>query len=253
VSRPADPTGYGEAYEYIGTTIGDIDGNFMYVIPNTYPFYSAITATATDSLGNTSEFCENFALIPGPLTIYAYGYEAPGKSCPVIRIRVIDPAGDSIGYNDDAVTFDQTIFPAQYIEEYGGGDCLEKVVIDYPLMGEYKIFVIDVPGGSDEPTYTIGVQIDGSSMSIAGEGQLIGSETATLTYTVGEYFAGDANGDGTINILDITFLIAYLYKGGPPPVPVEAADADCNGMINILDITTLINYLYKGGPQPDCP
>jgi parallel beta-helix repeat protein len=62
---------------------------------------------------------------------------------------------------------------------------------------------------------------------------------------------GDANEDGNINILDVNYIIAYLYKGGPEPVPVECvADADGNGNINILDTTFLINYLYKGGPAP---
>jgi len=66
---------------------------------------------------------------------------------------------------------------------------------------------------------------------------------------------GDANGNGVINILDITYLINYLYKGGPAPVPfpVASGDPNCNCVINILDITHLINYLYKGGPAPcDC-
>jgi len=63
---------------------------------------------------------------------------------------------------------------------------------------------------------------------------------------------GDANGDGNINILDITFLINYLYKGGPAPDPVEIADVNGSGNINLLDITYLIGYLYKGGPGPNC-
>jgi len=28
---------------------------------------------------------------------------------------------------------------------------------------------------------------------------------------------GDANGDSNVNILDITYLIGYLYMGGPAP------------------------------------
>jgi hypothetical protein len=63
---------------------------------------------------------------------------------------------------------------------------------------------------------------------------------------------GNCNGDGTINILDITYLINYLYKGGPAPIPYRlcSGDANCNCTVNILDITYLINFLYKGGPAP---
>jgi len=64
---------------------------------------------------------------------------------------------------------------------------------------------------------------------------------------------GDTNGDGAINILDITYLINYLYRGGPAPDPLGKADVNSDGTVNILDITYLINYLYKGGPAPDCP
>jgi len=67
-----------------------------------------------------------------------------------------------------------------------------------------------------------------------------------------EYVCGDANGDDGVNILDITYLINYLYKGGPAPDPEIAGDADGNDSINILDITYLINYLYKDGPDPIC-
>jgi len=66
-----------------------------------------------------------------------------------------------------------------------------------------------------------------------------------------QYHPGDANGNSTVNILDITTLINYLYKGGPAPTP-WLLNGDCNGnaVVNILDITHLINYLYKGGVHP---
>jgi len=64
---------------------------------------------------------------------------------------------------------------------------------------------------------------------------------------------GDADGDYTVNILDVTSVINYLYKDGPPPIVMSRADVDGSGMINILDVTYLINYLYKDGPDLDCP
>ncbi len=68
-----------------------------------------------------------------------------------------------------------------------------------------------------------------------------------------DWTCGDANSDGFVNILDITYLIAFLYKGGSPPDPMESADVNNTGNLNILDITYLIAYLYKSGPEPDCP
>jgi hypothetical protein len=82
--------------------------------------------------------------------------------------------------------------------------------------------------------------------------QYIDFQSGSL-YIYGEFVCGDANGNGNVNILDITYLINYLYMGGPRPVPLVSADVNNNGLVNILDITYLINYLYRGGPDPVCP
>jgi CubicO group peptidase (beta-lactamase class C family) len=73
------------------------------------------------------------------------------------------------------------------------------------------------------------------------------------TGDVCEYICGDADGDSSMNMLDILYLIAYLYKGGPTPDPLESADVDSSSSVNMLDILYLIAYLYKGGPEPVCP
>ena len=57
---------------------------------------------------------------------------------------------------------------------------------------------------------------------------------------------GDVNGDGTINISDVTDLINYLLSGDGSAVALEATDCDENGSINISDVTALINYLLSG-------
>jgi hypothetical protein len=43
-----------------------------------------------------------------------------------------------------------------------------------------------------------------------------------------------------------------LYQGGPDPCSIWAADVNGNGVVNLLDITYLIAYLYQGGPAPAC-
>jgi PKD repeat protein len=70
--------------------------------------------------------------------------------------------------------------------------------------------------------------------------------------TVKIFLCGDANSNGAVNIQDITFLINFLYKGGPSPNLIQSADVNHSGLVNIQDITYLINYLYKGGPAPNC-
>jgi hypothetical protein len=64
---------------------------------------------------------------------------------------------------------------------------------------------------------------------------------------------GDADGSQSINMLDILYLIAYLYKDGPTPDPAEVADVNSDYSVDMLDILYLMAYLYKGGPEPNCP
>ncbi|MFH2034823.1 MAG: S8 family serine peptidase [Candidatus Zixiibacteriota bacterium] len=65
------------------------------------------------------------------------------------------------------------------------------------------------------------------------------------------YMGGDANRDSQVNILDIVYIIDYLYKDGFVPLPVSVADVNVNESVNIIDITYLIIYLYKDGPVPE--
>lgn len=66
------------------------------------------------------------------------------------------------------------------------------------------------------------------------------------------HLPGDANGDDTYNILDISYLISFLYYGGPGPIPYDtcSGDANCDCYVNIIDITYLIEYKYVSGPPP---
>ena len=55
---------------------------------------------------------------------------------------------------------------------------------------------------------------------------------------------GDVNGDGNVNIADVTALIDLLLGGGSISNP--AADCNRDSSINIADVTALIDYLLSG-------
>ena len=57
---------------------------------------------------------------------------------------------------------------------------------------------------------------------------------------------GDVNGDGSVNISDVTALIDYLLSGNASDIDVNAADCNQDGSINISDVTSLIDYLLSG-------
>jgi Thrombospondin type 3 repeat len=56
-----------------------------------------------------------------------------------------------------------------------------------------------------------------------------------------------------VNIVDVTYLVGYLFQGGnPPPCPNEG---NVNGVagVNVVDLTYLVAYLFSGGtPPPGC-
>jgi Pregnancy-associated plasma protein-A len=62
--------------------------------------------------------------------------------------------------------------------------------------------------------------------------------------------AGDADGTGSLNIADVTYLIDLIFNGGPPSVPANAGDADCGGSVNIGDVTFLIAFIFNSGAAP---
>jgi len=65
-------------------------------------------------------------------------------------------------------------------------------------------------------------------------------------------YRGDANNDGIVDVGDVVYLIAFLYRGGPVPVPMSVGDVNCDGIVDVGDVVFLINYLYRNGPVPRC-
>lgn len=74
--------------------------------------------------------------------------------------------------------------------------------------------------------------------------------------TVNVYRCGDVNGNETgPNVADVTYLVNYLFVGGPSPNVELVADMNWDGngsSINVSDVTYLVTYLFSGGPAPTC-
>jgi hypothetical protein len=69
---------------------------------------------------------------------------------------------------------------------------------------------------------------------------------------VGAYVCGDSNGDQVANIGDAVHIINYVFKGGPPPNPIESGDFNGDDDVNVADAVYLIGWVFKNGPGPIC-
>ena len=80
-----------------------------------------------------------------------------------------------------------------------------------------------------------------------------GSVTFVVTTTEGvagvkRVASGDVNGDSTLSVADVFYLINSLFAGGP--APIGPADPNATGTVDVSDVFYLINYLFAGGPAP---
>lgn len=84
------------------------------------------------------------------------------------------------------------------------------------------------------------------------QGQISHSQTRSFSYSTGpNYLLGDVDESGAITSADIVRLVNYVFKSGPPPLPVwEAGDVDLSGTLTAGDIIFLVNFVFKGGPAP---
>jgi hypothetical protein len=136
-------------------------------------------------------------------------------------------------------------------------------------IGRETVFITDIPEGYyvfdyEIPDYNpewVSVDIRGYNFIIPDgfiEHACVGQQSLDLSFVITGGtccdLPGDANNDGTINILDITHLINFVYMGGPPPPCMYEGDANGDCAINILDMTYLIAFLYgtPQGPAPVC-
>jgi len=59
---------------------------------------------------------------------------------------------------------------------------------------------------------------------------------------------GDVDGNGSIDVQDVFYLINFLFANGP--VPIGESDVNGDGTIDVNDVFYLVNRLFSGGPAP---
>lgn len=69
------------------------------------------------------------------------------------------------------------------------------------------------------------------------------------------FVCGDVNDDGIFEaIIELTYLVDYIFRSGPAPPLIYNADFDGNGEFEgILELTYLVDFIFRSGPAPVCP
>lgn len=185
-------------------------------------------------------------------------------------LHVLGTGGPDVGVNEielpDLVIADVTYTPSALISNFrSAGQTFDvDYVIDtngVPVYSDIKTLT-NFSGQRQSITFSpwlipadIGVTYNVTVTATLGGDESLGNNEITKVIMSSEtsYVCGDANGDGSANVGDAVYLIAYIFSGGPTPEPLEGGDANCDGSANVGDAVYLINYVFSGGAAPCCP
>jgi hypothetical protein len=87
-----------------------------------------------------------------------------------------------------------------------------------------------------------------------GDGTLCTPNPCDCCGTDGTEIRGNANMQGGINIIDLTYMVGCAFFVDCLGDCFAERDVDGNGTFNIVDLSRLVQYLFMGGPPPAmCP
>ncbi len=73
--------------------------------------------------------------------------------------------------------------------------------------------------------------------------------TTTLTFA-DSLVVGDLTFDCFIDIADLVYMVAFMFRGGPPPENPDAFDVNGDGFFDIADLVYLVTFMFQNGPSP---
>ena len=126
---------------------------------------------------------------------------------------------------------------------------------------------VEVRGGTGNFTVSITAGALPPGLSINNQGVISGtpSDTGTFTFTVffddngvnwedqatysvtiaeAPGIPGDADGNGTVALTDLTNLVNFLFLAGQPVARPDLADVNASCTLNLTDVTLLVNHLF---------
>ena len=116
----------------------------------------------------------------------------------------------------------------------------------------FKLFTdgLDSFGGRDSSTNFSGRIGSGGQPGVVGVSENINLFALQGYVHTAAFEHGDANADEEVTIADVVYLVNYVFKSGPDPIPMETGDVDGDNLSQIQDAVYLVNYLFREGDPP---
>jgi hypothetical protein len=114
-----------------------------------------------------------------------------------------------------------------------------------PTSGDYSWMLA---GGVGTWPVTVGITDGFDTALCAFDVVVVAGISDTCSSNI--QYPGDVNGDGSINVIDLNFLIGYLYQGGAAPPIMANADINGDCVVDDRDMAYLRAALFAGGPPP---
>lgn len=227
----------------------DGDGTTPILVANNLPTNATFTGVLI--------FSKTFRFIPdytqaGDYYVTFIATDGLLSDTTVAAITVQEAGNQAPVFSSSIATTQTMAVGTTYINRLNADDPdLDDIVITMDPVITNVTFV-DSGNGAATCWFTPDVSQAGSNFAVA----YIATDDAGLADTIVTNFnvvvalRGDANSDTNLNMLDIVYIINYLYKAGPSPTTNISADSNYDGAINIMDATYLVNYFYRQGPPP---
>ena len=123
--------------------------------------------------------------------------------------------------------------------------------------GEGEVCTITVKTNASMANGSYPIVFKNMTTTYITEGEGTGQETRDQITTYVNFFTpesplyGDANGDGTVNVTDITTIVSYILGNNPTKFVFSMADAYTDGAINVTDIAATVGIIMnESSPQP---
>jgi subtilisin family serine protease len=229
----------------------------------------AITTQAADMAAANGILVVNSAGNSGP---GAGSITAPADADSIIAAGAVDVNGNLASFSSRGPTFDGRIKPE--LVARGVGTYLATASLSYGT-GSGTSFSCPLLAGCAALLWSARPTLTNMQIREALIGSASRSDSPDNNYGYGlpdmlvalrySFVPGDISGDEKTTLVDVIYLVNYVFDKDRPainclgadagncwtPAPLSAGDTDCDNNISLTDVIRLVNYIFRNGP-PAC-